>query len=258
MEYLYKFFEYAMLYVLLVLIPALIRVFVDTAVIKIPSSSFQLPPSRTSCSIKFEDAYASVVSTALVAPLFEEIVFRGTPYLFFGTVGLVIGSAVWVLAHPSWQLRYITGLPLWKRLAFTINSIFYYSCAAIFFSLPWIQGYPIFSVLFHMLHNGAIVLGGIFSEVEFPAPWKREDAEFFREPRGLKKKLEEKFFKDTNPPENDEELEEELDVDLNGAKFFKEFTRGVESQKHAEKKATKPPAKVVAKVDEELWSFWVK
>lgn len=244
MEVLYKFFEYGVLYVLLVLIPAIVRTFVDVAVIKIPTSSFQLPPSKISLFIKFEDIYASLVSTALVAPLTEELIFRGVPYLLLGIPGIVVGNAVWILAHPSWQLRYITGTPLWKRVAFTLNAIFYYTCTAVFFSLPWIQGYPIFSIAFHMLHNGVITLGGIFSEIEIPAPWKKEEAEFFKESRGLKKKLEERFFKDTNPPEE----EEELDVDISERKFFKEFP--VEQKQ-------KVIVKNVAKIDEDAWKFWL-
>ncbi len=257
----YKFFEYAPLYIGLVLVPALIRTFFDTAVIKIPASSFQLPPSeREVLNVKYEDAFSSIVSTAFYAPLVEELVYRAVPYLLLGMPGLIIGNVVWVLAHPSWQLRYVTGLPTWKKVAFTINSAFYYSCAAVFYTLPWLEGYGILSIIYHMFHNGVLTIGGIFSEIEFPAPWKKDEAEFFRESRGLKRKLEERFFRDTNPPE-EEDLEEELelDVDLNSNKFFREIEKATRTEKVEKPKARKEKvSRVVAKVNEDLWSFWVK
>lgn len=258
-DLLYKIVEYIPLYIALVLVPAIVRTFIDTAIIKIPPSSFQLPPSKSSLSIRYEDAFSSFVGSALYAPLVEEIVFRGAPYQFLGTSGLVIGNIVWILAHPSWQLRYISGTPTKTKIAFTLNTIFYYTCAAIFFTLPWLQGYGILSILFHTFHNGIITLGGIFSEIELPAPWKKEEGMFFKESRGVKKKLEEHFFKDTNPPE--EPIEEEIDIDLNDRKFFREISKKVSAgmvEKRVKTPAKVSAQKVIAKVDEDLWGFWVK
>jgi len=259
-EYIYKFFEYAPLYVGLVLVPALIRTVIDTAVIRITPSAFDLPPSKhdSLLSVKYEDAFSSLVGTALYAPLVEEIVFRGSAYLMFGIVGLVIGNAVWVLAHPSWQLRYVSGLPLKKKLAFTANASFYYICAAIFFSIPWLQGFGILSVVYHMLHNGMLVLGGIFHEIELPAPWKKEEAEYFTESRGLKKKLEKRFFKDTTQDVSIEDLDE-FDVDVDEVdldrKFFKELKKSItKSEKSKEQKAE--VAKMAAARVSDDWFFW--
>jgi len=256
-DYLYKFFEYMPLYLGLVLVPALIRTFIDSVVIKIRPSTFELPPSKPKneiLTVKYEDAFASFVGTALYAPLVEEIVFRAVPYIFLGFAGLVVGNIVWVLAHPSWQLRYVSGLSLKQKLAFTANTIFYYSCAAVFFSIPWLQGYGLLSIAYHMMHNGLIVLGGIFHEIEFPAPWKKEEAEFFREPRGLKKKLEERFFKDTKliPVEVDEE---EIDVDFERG-FFKEIKRVSESVEKPIKATTKRTQTTVARAVDDEWLFW--
>ena len=258
-DYLYKFFEYMPLYLGLVLVPALIRTVIDTAIIKIRPSSFELPPSKPKESllyIKYEDAFASFVGTALYAPLVEEIVFRACPYMFLGLTGLVVGNIVWILAHPSWQLRYVSGLPLKQKLAFTANTIFYYSCASIFFSIPWLQGYGLLAIIYHMAHNGILTLGGIFHEIEFPAPWKKEESEFFRESRGLKKKLEERFFRDTKPskvPVEDEEIEE-LDVDFE-RKFFKDIKNVVPSEEKPVKVKRENVA-VAKAVDDDEWLFW--
>ena len=258
-DYVVKFFEYMPLYVGLVLVPALIRTVVDTAIIRISPSTFDLPPSRPKderslLSIRYEDAFSSLVGTALYAPLVEEVVFRACPYLFLGLSGLVVGNIVWVLAHPSWQLRYVSGLPLKKKIAFTINTIFYYSCAAIFFSIPWLQGYGLLAILYHMTHNGILTLGGIFHEIEFPAPWKKEEAEYFRESRGLKRKLEERFFKDSKPPEEPVEVEEEFDADFE-KRFFRELEKKVAEAPPAEVRPK--PRKAVAKVvEEDDWLFW--
>lgn len=259
-DLLYKFFEYTPLYIALVLVPAIIRTFIDTVIIKIPPSSFLLPPSKSNhLSVRYEDVFASVVGSALYAPLVEEIVFRGAPYIFLGTVGLVVGNIVWILAHPSWQLRYISSMPTKTKVAFTANTVFYYTCAAIFFTIPWLQGYGILSIIYHMFHNGVITIGGIFSEVELPAPWKKDEEMFFKESRGIKRKLEEKFFRDTNPPE--EPIEElDIDIDIGDKRFFKEISRKVATKAAVSEQARAPirtPAqKTTAMIDEDLWGFW--
>jgi len=258
-DYLVKFFEYMPLYVGLVLVPALIRTVIDTAIIQIRPSTFDLPPSKpreekSILMIRYEDAFASFVGTALYAPLIEEIVFRACPYFLLGLSGLIVGNIVWILAHPSWQLRYVSGLPLKKKIAFTINTIFYYSCASIFFSIPWVQGYGLLAIVYHMAHNGILTLGGIFHEIEIPAPWKKEEAEFFKESRGLKKKLEERFFKDTKPSKVPVDLEEELDVDFE-KRFFKELEEGVKEEQTPKRKTV--VKKTVAKaVEDDEWLFW--
>jgi len=256
-DILIKFFEYALLYVALVLVPAIIRTFIDTVIIKIPSSSFMLPPSNSKFTVKYEDAFASIVGTALYAPLVEEIVFRAAPFIFLGFPGLVVGNFVWVLAHPSWQLKYLSGMPTKTKVAFTANTIFYYSSAAIFFSIPWIQGYGILSIIYHIFHNGVIVLGGIFSEIELPAPWKKEESEFFKESRGVKKQLEKRFFRDTNPPEEEIDVDE-LDIEIGNEKFFKEISKpSIIAEKKTIQKPTKTASKAAATVNEDMWRFWL-
>lgn len=261
-DILVKFLEYLPLYVALVLVPAIIRTFIDTALIKIPPSAFLLPPSDNKrMSVKYEDAFASIVGSALYAPLIEELVFRAVPYLLLGMAGLIVGNIVWILAHPSWQLRYISGLTTKQKLAFTANTVFYYGCASAFFTIPWLEGYGLLAIAYHMLHNGMIVISGIFNEIEVPAPWKKEEGTFFRESRGVKKKLEERFFKDTNPPDEPIEVPE-IDVDINGGgKFFKEIKEKI-TVNTAKKEPPKPmkttAQKATAMVDENLWGFWVR
>ena len=256
MDLVIKFFEYIPYYVLLVLVPAIVRTLIDTIILKIPSSCFELPSSRISMFIKFEDVYASFVSVALVAPLLEELLFRAVPYALLGFTGLILGNIVWVLAHPSWQLRYVSGFPLKTKLGFLANTVFYYSCAAVFFTIPWLQGYGLLAIIYHIAHNGILTLGGVFSEIEFPAPWKREDAEFFRESRGLRKKLEEKFFVDTNAERGEDVGEDEQIVDFD-RKFFKEVVKYKPTMDVKTKPTNPTTAKTVAKTDiGDDWLFW--
>lgn len=247
--------EYLFLYVLLVLVPAIIRSVIDTVVLKIPKSAFDLPPNTVN-SVKFHSFYSNVVSTALFYPLFEEIVFRGAPLAFTGLYGFILANAVWILMHPAWQVRYVTHLPLKTQFGFILNTAFYYTCAGTFFSYAWLKGYPLFAILFHMGHNFLVVLAGILSDVELPAPWKRE--EFFKEDRGLKKKMVERFFKDEKPvPISDEELEAEYEI---SDRFYRKVAETSKKQtKTTEKKSVEKPAgtKSVARVSDD-WIFWYK
>ena len=54
----------------------------------------------------FESGLEQIVVTGLYYPLFEEMVFRGLPYLLgFGVIGVGLGTAIWVLLHPVWRLK---------------------------------------------------------------------------------------------------------------------------------------------------------
>lgn len=261
--------EYSILYAILVLIPAVIRSVIDTAILKIPKNTFELPSASALSAIQFHSFYSNVVSTALFYPLFEEILFRGAPLALTGIYGFILANAVWVLMHPAWQVRYVTHLPLKTQIGFVANTAFYYTCAGTFFAYGWLKGYPLYAILFHMGHNFLVVLAGILSDIELPAPWKRE--EFFKEERGFKKKVGE-FFRDEKPvPISDEELDAEYNL---SDKFYKQRTENnkTETKKRNEKqesesktkkqekepqkeaqspKADTPSSKVVAKISDD-------
>jgi len=148
-------------------------------------------------------------------------------------------------------------MKLWQKIGFTISSAAYYICAAIFFSIPWVQGFGLLAIVYHMMHNGVLTLGGIFSEIELPAPWKKEDVEYFREARGVRKKIEEHFFRDTKPAEDIEEEEEDLDMDIEDRKFFKDIVKVEPKRKKAveEEAVAKRVAANVAKIEDD-WLFW--
>jgi len=159
-------------YVVFVLAPALARLAVERA-IGIRHEDFALPPPA---GMAYEDAYRTLVSVGLYYPLFEEVVFRGAPLLLFGPPGLIVGSAVWVLMHPSWQLRYLSGYPLWKRVAFTLTSSTYYIMNAVFYGMMWLSGDGAVAVLYHSAHNTFLTLGDILREIDLPPlplPWRK-------------------------------------------------------------------------------------
>ena len=157
-------------YVALVLVSAVARIAIERAAgIRIEDFTNSVLDS----GVTYESAFKDVVLVVLYFPLFEELVFRGLPYLLFGTLGIVVGSAVWVSMHPAWQLQYVRSLPLRKKVLFTITSTAYYTSAATFYSMMWVAGAGLASILYHIAHNGWLTLVDLLKEVELPAPWKK-------------------------------------------------------------------------------------
>ena len=185
------FVEAAPWYVLLVLIPAFIRVAFERLVLGIDHRKFfRYPPSPVyslldklpvkidvTTTIRFEEAYAALVYTALFFPLFEELVFRGVPLLLAGMAGVVVADAVWVLMHPAWQLRYIVDLPLWKRIVFTLETAAYYALNAVFYTMQWLAGYGLVAIAYHMMHNGILTLSDILSNIDIEVRLRRRSEE---------------------------------------------------------------------------------
>jgi len=151
-------------YVLLVLVPAAARLAIERAM-GIDHTEFQLPPPA---GMAYEEAYNQLVRVGLYYPLFEELVFRGAPLLLLGPAGLAVGSAVWVLLHPAWQLRYLSHHPLWRRVAFTVTCSTYYALNAVFYSLMWLSGAGLAAIVYHAAHNTLITLTEILPSLEMP------------------------------------------------------------------------------------------
>ncbi len=158
-DVIYYFIYYLPGYVGLVLVPAIIRALVERA--------FGI---RSELGVSIEGKFTSFVLYVFYYPFFEEVFFRGVPLLLFGLPGLVIGSIVWALLHPVWQVQLVSYLPVSKRILFIITSTFYYLCAAVFYTLVWL-GSGLVAFLYHSLHNGIIVLGEFLREIE--PPWRR-------------------------------------------------------------------------------------
>jgi len=210
---------YTLLYFCLCVVPALIRTYIDVRILKLRDEIFLLPPA----TIKFNKYYENFVVTGLLAPFLEEIAFRGVSYLLLGITGFVIGNAVWVLAHPWWQLKYLPPETTTKiKIIFIFNAIFYYSCAAIFFSYAWLSGYGLYAVIFHMLHNIGIFAGSIVAEKRLGF----ERPEIFRESKSRKESATE-IFTEKKPIRTPIVLDAEFD--LTEFKFFKEFSTSTAS-----------------------------
>jgi len=170
-------------YVLLVLAPALVRITIERA-LGVRHEEFSLPPPR---ALAYETAFRSLVLTSLYYPFFEEVVFRGAPLYLFGFWGLVIGSIVWVVVHPSWQLQYLSEYPTWKKVAFTLTTSFYYACNALFYGSMWLEGAGVAAIIYHSAHNTWLTVAEWLKEAEIPSlgrPWGRREPAFVREREG--------------------------------------------------------------------------
>jgi len=114
----------------------------------------------------FESGLEQIVVTGLYYPLFEEMVFRGLPYLLgFGVIGVGLGTAIWVLMHPVWRLKMLpvnadTGT---KLKMFTID-IVDYSIAGAWLSWLWLNGWGVLAVAYHIFHNFLVVAPQVFPE----------------------------------------------------------------------------------------------
>ena len=170
---LYQLLYYFPWYVALVLVPMVIRVTVERAAGIRPETFESKITPLLPIDMSYEAAFRTITVTVLYYPLFEELLFRGLPYLFFGTIGVIIGSIVWVVMHPAWQLQYLSSYPLRTKLLFTATSTGYYAANAAFYSMMWLNGAGLCAILYHIIHNGWLTLGDIIKEIELPAPWKK-------------------------------------------------------------------------------------
>jgi len=135
-------------------------------------------------SVSYESTFRNVALSALYFPLFEELLFRGVPFYLFGTIGAILGSIVWVVMHPAWQLQFISSLPLRKKIIFTLSSSGYYVANAIFYCMIWMDGSGLVAILYHMFHNGWLTLANLIREIELPTPWKQY--KFVKSPKSEK------------------------------------------------------------------------
>ena len=191
--------QYFPYYVALVLIPAIVRTAIEKA-IGIPLERFETSVLPLA-SLSYEEAFRTFVLTALYFPLFEELIFRGIPYALFGTMGVVVGSIVWVAMHPAWQLQYLSGVPLWKRIVFTVTTTAYYACNAVFYSMMWLSGAGLAAIIYHMAHNAWLTLVDMLRnvDIELKIPWKKKQYRFIRT---------EPVARTRHALRNDEDLEE--------------------------------------------------
>jgi hypothetical protein len=114
----------------------------------------------------FESGLEEVVVTGLYYPLFEEMVFRGLPYLLgFGFLGVSLGTAVWVLMHPVWRLKLLpVNADTSTKLKMFAIDIMDYSIAGAWLSWLWLHGWGVLAVSYHIMHNIVVVAPEVFPE----------------------------------------------------------------------------------------------
>ena len=170
LELLAQFAYYFPYYVALVLIPMIARVTIERA-IGIRPEVFELPTVFT--PLAAQTMYSTAL-TVLWYPFMEELVFRGVPLMVFGPLGAILGSAVWVALHPAWQIGYLRDFPTSKKIAFMVTSTSYYIANAAFYLLMWLGGAGLTAIIYHMFHNGWIVLAEALRNMEVRPPWRRQ------------------------------------------------------------------------------------
>lgn len=107
--------------------------------------------------IEASDIATYIVINGLTAPLIEETLFRGIPYIVFGFYGLVFGSLVWTILHVPTRITYFTN----PRIALAVLSA-YFGLASVFYSLPWINGEGWVALFYHAFHNTMLTIGELY------------------------------------------------------------------------------------------------
>jgi len=138
---------------------------------------------RYAHQIEEEGLFTRIAIDVLYYPFFEEVFFRGVPLLIMGLPGLVVGSAVWIVLHPVWQVKPVEHLPPRKKALFLLTCSSYYASCAAFYSMVWLASPPLTGVVafaYHSLHNALVTLSAYLREL--PPPWRK--SEFVR-PRSV-------------------------------------------------------------------------
>lgn len=114
----------------------------------------------------FEEGLEAVVTTGLYYPLFEELVFRGLPYLIgLGVIGVALGTAVWVLMHPVWRLKMLpVASPTSDKLKMFAIDIADYSVSGAWLSWLWLSGWGILAIAYHIFHNVVVIMPDVAPE----------------------------------------------------------------------------------------------
>ena len=186
-----QFIEYLPLYVALVLVPAILRGAIERF-LGIELRDWSL---KDFTGLSFDIAFEAFILTVFFMPLFEELIFRGIPYLLFGAIGAILGSAVWVIMHPAWQLRYVASQSISKKLLFIATTTAYYALSAVFYTMLWITGAGLLAIIYHMFHNGWVATIELLKEIRIniELPLKKQKYKFIRRtpiPRHVKLSIE--------------------------------------------------------------------
>jgi len=123
-----------------------------------------------------EGLFTRVAIDVLYYPFFEEVFFRGVPLLIMGLPGLVVGSVVWIVLHPVWQVKLVEHLPPRKKALFLLTCSSYYASCAAFYSMVWLASPPLTGVvafIYHSLHNALVTLSAYLREL--PPPWRKSE-----------------------------------------------------------------------------------
>jgi len=106
----------------------------------------------------FDRMLPTIVSTVLLAPLEEEIVFRGLTSILFGITGIIMGTIVWAAAHLPSRIENFSTYPSSVQKKAAAILFWVYLVYGIYFSWLWIVGAGLIAVLMHFLNNAVAVL----------------------------------------------------------------------------------------------------
>ncbi|GEM_PF-4101192 len=116
-------------------------------------------PSPLALEYGAEELLSSLVRSGIVAPFFEEGVFRGVPLLLAGFWGLVVGSLLWAIAHianPLKRYRELLPTPVLLRYLPFFIALFCLP-STVFYVYAWSIS-PVWGYAFHAFHNVCTVL----------------------------------------------------------------------------------------------------
>jgi len=212
-------------FILFVLAPAVLRLMLD----KLIGVDYYI------YGASFEDALQSLTLTGFFYPFFEELTFRGLPLMLLGQPGAWLGTMIWALMHPAWQLRYLAGIETWKKVAATATSLLYYLPSGYFYLQLWAAGAGTVAIFWHMALNTTVILS---EQVKEYTSTKRERGAEKKEKgerlpriwrwRGLKLEPKEPLFVKRKGEEKKEEAETP-GWEVEGLRFVRHVREGKET-----------------------------
>lgn len=206
-------------FIVFVLAPAVVRFFLD----KLLGIDYYI------YGTSFEDALHSFTLTGLFYPFFEELLFRGIPLLLLGVPGAWLGTIIWAIMHPAWQLRYLAEVPTWKKVAATATSLLYYLPCGYFYVQLWSAGAGGAAIFWHVALNTSVILSEQVRELKRELSERKDLGEKMTRLwkwRGARLEPKETLFVKRKGEMEEEEREEPL---VEGLRFVRKVSEGREA-----------------------------
>jgi len=115
---------------------------------------------RIPTSYQTEPFFSLLILSVLLAPIYEEILFRWLPYNLFGVRVLIIGSVLWLILHPIYRFQMgMNWVQIWPSIPFWFLDVFFYIKL-------WQGKYYWTAFIFHSLTNLIIISASTFLGIQ--------------------------------------------------------------------------------------------